>query len=628
MDSSKTVEGSGRFIAASWLQKWADAEPRESIPEVNNGVLLCNHGKLDPSRIQASKRLSLDAWAKIASLHGGGPELGLGDICKVCLKTQLDSIVTQEDVAVNRERFLELSHSINLDNKTSTDQEENVDIASYYVGRHWLRNWRNRKGLSMGGTSPTEALICPHGQLVPNYPDKPNKRIAIPEEFWDYLKRSWFAAVADKDRKSRFKKAESGGKIENGQKRKLEDKEEGQISNSMDHAEDLNRDISRLVEFPSHCNECPICKEQMLAELTVSMEIGGRRDQERNILKHLVNTPQSIPLVLDALYKLVPSLFMQEWREYIAAGRSVQGSIEPPKLKSYMDSVACLSHAGDSTTRICYQIPQVVNRRGRWMALNEKGSAFEIISETDWCELWKLYGSEDIPFGPQGISVYLSPDQDNNLGQHGDGLTENDSTKSSSAQDATNSKVTPVHLAAAVDVCYECIKERSDAIRASKLNFEGKEILVEIVLDEDTALRDTGQQACDEVPANHQQHIPHDSQPHVISVKERKSKRARKGRSPIIVDSTTTLENLKLRIFEALGVHPGNIRAFAKGKEMLDASKSMMDYEIFPLEEVRIVDTHMHDSEDLASIFPDAGGPRGKPDDQEKEGFTGTALVG
>ncbi|KAI8111447.1 hypothetical protein M9435_003948 [Picochlorum sp. BPE23] len=627
VDSSKTVEGSGRFIVASWLQKWADAEPRESISEVNNDALLCNHGKLDPSRIQASKRLAPDAWAKIVSLHGGSPELGLGDICKACLKTQLDSIVTQEDVAVNRERFLELSHSINLENKSSTEDEENTDIASYYVGRHWLRNWRNRKGLSMGGTSPTDALVCPHSKLVPNYPDKPNKRVAISEEFWSYLKRSWFATVADKDRKSRFKKAESGGNVENGKKRKL-DKEQGTMSNSADRGGGLNQDISKLAEFPSHCNECPICKEQMLEELSVSVEIGGRRDQERNVLKHLVSTPQSISLVLDALYKLVPSLFMQEWREYIAAGRSVQGAIEPPKLKPYMDSVACLSHACDSTTRICYQIPHVVNRRGRWMALNEKGSAFEIISETDWCELWKLYGSKDIPFGPQGISVYLSPDQDNNAGQNGDGLTDNDITKPSSAQDATSNKATSVHLATAIDVCYECIKERSDAIRASKLNFEGKEILIEIVLDEDTAIRDTAQQACDEVPANHQQHIPHDSQPHVLSVKERKSKRARKGRSPVIVDSTTTLENLKLRIFEALGVHPGNIRAFAKGKEMLDASKSMMDYEIFPLEEVRIVDTHLHDSEDLASIFPDGSGPRAKSDDQEKEGFSGTALVG
>eukprot|EP00889_Picochlorum_renovo_P007271 jgi/Picre1/34301/NNA_001774.t1 len=469
-------------------------------------------------------------------------------------------------------------------------------------GRHWLRNWRNRKGLSMGGTSPTDALVCPHSKLVPNYPDKPNKRVAISEEFWSYLKRSWFATVADKDRKSRFKKAESGGNVENGKKRKL-DKEQGTFSNSADRGGDLNQDISKLAEFPSHCNECPTCKEQMLEELSVSVEIGGRRDQERNVLRHLVSTPQSISLVLDALYKLVPSLFMQEWREYIAAGRSVQGAIEPPKLKPYMDSVACLSHACDSTTRICYQIPHVVNRRGRWMALNEKGSAFEIISETDWCELWKLYGSKDIPFGPQGISVYLSPDQDNNAGQNGDGLTDNDITKPSSAQDATSNKATSVHLATAIDVCYECIKERSDAIRASKLNFEGKEILIEIVLDEDTA-------------------------PHVLSVKERKSKRARKGRSPVIVDSTTTLENLKLRIFEALGVHPGNIRAFAKGKEMLDASKSMMDYEIFPLEEVRIVDTHLHDSEDLASIFPDGSGPRAKSDDQEKEGFTGTALVG
>lgn len=590
---------------------------------MKNDALLCDHSKLDPSRIQASKRITPDAWAKIVSLHGGGPELGLGDVCRMCLKIQLDSIVTREDVAVNRERFLELSNLINLENKAANDIEENTDIASYYVGRHWLRNWRNRKGLSLGGTSPTEALICPHGQLVPNYPDKPNKRVGIPEEFWNYLKRSWFATVADKERKSRLKKAEKGGTIANGQKLKTEEKDQGHTSDSVQGIEQKTHVTSKLVDFPAQCNECPICKEQMLAELTVSKEIGGRRDQERNVLKHLMSTPQIIVLVLDAIYKLVPSLFMQEWREYIAAGRSVQGSVEPPTLRPFMDSVACLSHGGD--TRICYQIPHVVNRRGRWMALNEKGSAFEIISETDWCELWKLYGSEDIPFGSQGISVYLSSVQDDTAS--GEAVVENEPKKQSPAKDADN-KVTPVHLTTGIDVCHECIKERSDAIRASQLNFEGKEILVEIVSDENTAVRDTAQHASEEVAANQHHHMVNDSQPHVVSVKERKSKRARKGRSPVLVDSTTTLESLKLRIFEALGVHPRNIRAFAKGKELLNASKSMMDYEIFPLEELRIVDTQMHDSEDLASIFPDGGGPQGKSGDREREGFTGTALVG
>jgi hypothetical protein len=45
---------------------------------------------------------------------------------------------------------------------------------------------------------------------------------------------------------------------------------------------------------------------------------------------------------------------------------------------------------------------------------------------------------------------------------------------------------------------------------------------------------------------------------------ERKSKRARKGRAPVTVDSSHTLEQLKLRILEAIDVHPRNAQLFVR----------------------------------------------------------------
>ncbi len=39
---------------------------------------------------------------------------------------------------------------------------------------------------------------------------------------------------------------------------------------------------------------------------------------------------------------------------------------------------------------------------------------------------------------------------------------------------------------------------------------------------------------------------------------DRKSRRARKGRAAIIVNSWHTLHELKLRVFQVLDVHPGN----------------------------------------------------------------------
>ena len=127
---------SGCFIFSSWLQTWADAQPGEVLESIDNKPLLCNHGKLDPSRIQASKRISKHAWEHLQSSYGGGPELTLEDICYRCLKDQLKAIIAAEDVAVNRQKFLELSDQ--LDNG---EAEHGVVNSSegYYVGRQWFR---------------------------------------------------------------------------------------------------------------------------------------------------------------------------------------------------------------------------------------------------------------------------------------------------------------------------------------------------------------------------------------------------------------------------------------------------------------------------------------------------------
>jgi hypothetical protein len=41
---------------------------------------------------------------------------------------------------------------------------------------------------------------------------------------------------------------------------------------------------------------------------------------------------------------------------------------------------------------------------------------------------------------------------------------------------------------------------------------------------------------------------------------ERRSRRARKGRQPINMSSSGTLRELKLNVFQVLGVHPGNVQ--------------------------------------------------------------------
>lgn len=47
---------------------------------------------------------------------------------------------------------------------------------------------------------------------------------------------------------------------------------------------------------------------------------------------------------------------------------------------------------------------------------------------------------------------------------------------------------------------------------------------------------------------------------------ERRSRRARKNRQPIKACSTDTLAMLRLKVFEALAVHPQNQRLYVRGQ--------------------------------------------------------------
>lgn len=51
----------------------------------------------------------------------------------------------------------------------------------------------------------------------------------------------------------------------------------------------------------------------------------------------------------------------------------------------------------------------------------------------------------------------------------------------------------------------------------------------------------------------------------LLRAAERRSKRSRRNRRPVRVSCGDSLASLKLRVFEALGVHPKNQRLYARG---------------------------------------------------------------
>lgn len=522
----------------------------------------------------------------------------------------------------------------------------------------------------------------------------------------------------EKERKDRIKKAEGASATGRG-KKKIKPATDLAIAIDLSRQEALNsaQEISvdsevtteaapgyqnALQGFRSDQEPCAICKAELTQDIHLESQIGGRRDDEKSKLKHLIVKQTTFPVFPGHSYSLMPAAFMEKWRTYITGSRKMlkgKTVTEPPKLEEFMSNIICVTHSSDGHKfKLAYAPPEVVNRRGRWMALNEKDCAFEIVMEQDWDLFWELYNTPSIPSRKEGITVFLSPisstlddspmkrDVDtineqeapagplqndettvndsgsahnvnttntNHLGNHENiEKNQNDANNADTINrdDDTDTKAAEVQIPSAVGgvkiepsptneaaqelpmvlkpippICEQCINDRSTAIKAAILNYIDKEVMVELVQTEADAVAATLLDG----HANHTKpnpsHVVKDvsADVHVISIKERKSKRARKGRAPIAVDSSTTLQNFILRIYQGIGVHPLNARVFAKGCELHDKDKTMLDFEIYPGEEIRVLDTQEHDIEDLTSVFPE-----GKQTDTKEEGFTGTALVG
>ena len=115
---------------------------------------------------------------------------------------------------------------------------------------------------------------------------------------------------------------------------------------------------------------------------------------------------------------------------------------------------------------------------------------------------------------------------------------------------------------------------------------------------------------------------------------ERRSRR-RKGRGSIKVNSWMPLSEVKLLIYQALDIHPANQDIYSsRGKLIAGAGgcliagegETLANREVYPDDELRVVDAQVVDGEDYS--FLEGSGIKPKRGRREAEtGFTGTALV-
>lgn len=93
-----------------------------------------------------------------------------------------------------------------------------------------------------------------------------------------------------------------------------------------------------------------------------------------------------------------------------------------------------------------------------------------------------------------------------------------------------------------------------------------------------------------------------------LSAAERKSRRARKGRAPVKVNSDNTIRELKLKLYEIMGIHPKNQRLYARAQLLQPDELSLAQAEVFPDEEIRLVHSGEHPDDDISSLFDGASG--------------------
>jgi ubiquitin carboxyl-terminal hydrolase 48 len=77
-----------RWISADWLRMWADGA--KYPPEIDNRAAMCAHEKLDPSKCNTMKRISVEAWDALLEKKYEliGRALTEEDWCDECLRAQ------------------------------------------------------------------------------------------------------------------------------------------------------------------------------------------------------------------------------------------------------------------------------------------------------------------------------------------------------------------------------------------------------------------------------------------------------------------------------------------------------------------------------------------------------------
>ncbi|ONM54363.1 UBP26 isoform X2 [Zea mays] len=357
------------------------------------------------------------------------------------------------------------------------------------------------------------------------------------------------------------------------------------------------------VTFPSDSHPCETCSRELSDVASVEVNLRAVKLKQRQNHEKLISG-KSFALHPGQKYYLVPSSWLSEWRAYITAtGKNISSLPEPQTLEAVARSLICEKHS-----RLLQRPLDLVLKRGSIIQKASNTDGLTIIPEYDW----KLFSEEWSATPGKGISAEIAFSKSSQDKLHGssEAVPITDGNLGQSLDDTNDDLgAREPYIRTDPEVCEECIGERESCALVEKLNYQNEDIHVYFVHGK-------------EAPKS----IKEASK--AVTVPDRRtSKRSRRTSSgnsiSLKVSGSTSVYQLKLMIWESLGIVKENQMLHKGSVEIEDDFATLADKSIFPGDFLWVRDSEIYENRDIADEISE------QKDDmlQAEEGFRGTLLT-
>jgi len=364
----------------------------------------------------------------------------------------------------------------------------------------------------------------------------------------------------------------------------------------------ISEKVDDVVTFPSDCQPCKICSQELSDVASVEGNLRAVKLEQRHKHEKLISG-KSFALRPGEKYYLVPSSWLSEWRAYITTtGKNISSLPEPQSLEAVVSSLICEKHS-----RLLQKPLDLVCKRGSITQKTSNNDGLTIIPEYDW----KLFSEEWSATPGKGISAEIAFSKDAQDKMHGssEAMPITDGNLDQSLYGANDDfGAREPYVRTDPEVCEECVGERESCALVQKLNYQNEDIHVYFVHGK--APPKSIKEASKDVPVSDRR----------IS---KRSRRTSSGNSiSLKVSGSTSVYQLKLMIWESLGIVKENQKLHKGNVEIEGDFATLADKSIFPGDVLWVRDSEIFENRDIADEISEQKGDIL----QVEEGFRGTLL--